>query len=82
MKAIPSLSRFTPKIEMWNMVDYIRGDQIKRIHEPVNHKLQHGLFTLYVDSTTCPNFKLKWILVDAELPDLVEGELNVSFVEE
>lgn len=82
LKAIPSFSIYTPKIEMWDMVNYIRDDQLKRRHEPLNHKLQHGLFTLYVDSATCPNFKLKWILVDAELPDPVEGELNVSFVEE
>ena len=82
LKAIPPFSIYTPKIEMWDMVDYIRDDQLKRTFEPLNHKLQHGLFTLYVDSAICPNFKLKWILVDAELPDPVDGELNVSFVEE
>ena len=82
LKAIPSVSIYTPKIEMWDMVDYIRDDQLKKTFEPLNHKLQQGLFTLYVDSATCPNFKLKWILVDAELSDPVKGELNVSFVEE
>ena len=82
VKVIPSLSRFTPKIEMWDMVDYIRDDQLISTFEPLNHKLQYGLHTLYVDSATCPNFKLKWILVDAELPDPVKGELNVSFVDE
>lgn len=82
LKAIPSFSIYTPKIEMWDMVDFIKDDQLKRTFEPLNHKLQNGLFTLYVDSATCPNFKLKWILVDAELPDLIEGELNVSFIEE
>ena len=82
LKAIPSFSIYTPKIEMWDMVVFIKDDQLKRTFEPLNHKLQNGLFTLYVDSATCPNFKLKWILVDAELPDLIEGELNVSFIEE
>lgn len=81
LKAIPSVSIYTPKIEMWDMVDYIRDDQLKKTFEPLNHKLQQRLFTLYVDSATCPNFKLKWILVDAELSDPVEGELNVSFVD-
>lgn len=82
LKAISSLSSYTPTIEMWNMGDYIRDDQIRWTHGPLTHRLQHGLFTLYVDSATCPNFKLKWILVDAELPDPVKGELNVSFVDE
>ena len=82
LKAIPAFSSNTPKIEMWNMVDYIRDDQLKSTIDSLNHKLQHGLFTLYVDSATCPNFKLKWILVDAALPDPVKGVLNVSFVEE
>ena len=48
---------------------------------PLNHKLQQGLFTVYVDSATCPNFNMKWVIIDAELPEPVKGEFNVSFVE-
>ena len=67
---------------MWDMESRLDIVKISRKVEPLNHNLQHGLFTLYVDSATCPNFKLKWMLVDAELPDPVKGELNVSFFEE
>lgn len=73
---------YKPHIEMWDMESCLNVVEIKRKVEPLNHKLQQGLFTLYVDSATCPNFKLKWMLVDAKLPDPVEGELNVSFFEE
>ena len=80
---IPSLFvDYKPQIEMWNMESSLDVVEITRKVDSLNHNLQHGLFTLYVDSATCPNFKLKWMLVDAELLDPVEGELNVSFVEE
>lgn len=80
---IPSLfGEYNPKIEMWDLESSL--DVVKLINnvEPLNHTLQQSLFTLYVDSATCPNFKLKWVLVDAALPDPVDGELNVSFIEE
>lgn len=79
----PSLfGEYKPKIEMWDLESSLDVVEITKKVEPLNHILQQGLFTLYVDSATCPNFKLKWMLVDAALPDPVEGELNVSFVEE
>ena len=80
---IPSLFiDYKPHIEMWDMGGCLDVVEITKKVEPLNHNLQQGLITLYVDSSTCPNFKLKWMLVDAELLDPVEGELNVSFVEE
>lgn len=79
---VPSLFvDYKPQIEMWDMESSLDVIEITRTVESLNHNLQHGLITLYVDSATCPNFKLKWTLVDAELLDPVEGELNVSFVE-
>lgn len=82
IKVIPSLYGYNaPNIEMWNMIDYIREGELKKSLEPLNHKLRLGLFTFYADSATCPNFKMKWVLVDAALPDPVEGELNVSFID-
>jgi len=80
---IPSIfGEYKPQIEMWDMESSLDVVEITKKVEPLNHILQQGLFTLYVDSATCPNFKLKWMLVDAALPDAVEGELNVSFIEE
>lgn len=73
---------YKPHIEMWDMGSSLDVVEITKKIEPLNHNLQQGLITLYVDSATCPNFKLKWMLVDAELLDPVEGELNVSFIEE
>lgn len=82
LRAIPTLFGYTtPGVEMWNMVEYIRDGELKKELASLNHKLQQGLFTLYVDSATCQNFKMNWIIVDAALPDPVEGELNVCFVD-
>lgn len=82
LKVIPSLYGYnTPNIEMWDMIDYIRDGELKKAIDPLNHKLQQELFTFYVDSATCSNFKMNWVLIDAALPDPVEGELNVSFID-
>ena len=69
---IPSLfGEYKPQIEMWDLESSLDVVEITKKVEPLNHILQQGLFTLYVDSATCPNFKLKWVLVDAALPDPV-----------
>ena len=68
-------------VEMWNMVDYIKDGELSQEHDPLNHKLQKGLFSFYVDSAKSKSFKLKWCIVDAALPDTVDGELNVIFYE-
>lgn len=82
LSPIPSLySFYTPNVEMWNMVDYIRDGELKIASEPLNHHIQHGVFTFYVDSATCENFKMKWFIADGALPDPVTGVLNVSFRE-
>lgn len=82
LRAIPTLLGYTtPGVEMWNMAEYVRDGELKKELASLNHKLQQGLFTLYVDSATCQNFKMNWIIVDAALPDPVEGELNVCFVD-
>lgn len=71
----------TPRVEMWNMVDYIKDGELNQEHESLNHKLQKGLFSFYVDSAKSKSFKLNWCIIDAELPDAVNGELNVCFEE-
>ena len=73
---------YKPNVKMWDVGDYIRKGQIKETSEPLTHTLRRELFTFYVDSSTCPNFGLKWYIADAALTDPVTGELNVSFVEE
>ena len=73
---------YKPSVKMWNMDDYIRGNQLKATSEPLTHTLQHEVFSFYVDSATCPNFNMKWYIADAALPDPVQGILNVSFTEE
>ena len=73
---------YKPKVKMWDVDNYIKKGQIKEISEPLTHTLQRELFTFYVDSSTCPNFGLKWYIADAALADPVTGKLNVSFVEE
>lgn len=73
---------YKPSVKMWNMDDYIRGNQLKATSEPLTHTLQHEVFSFYVDSVTCPNFNMKWYIADAALPAPVQGILNVSFTEE
>ena len=73
---------YKPRVEMWDINDFIRKKQIKETSEPLTHTLLHEVFSFYVDSATCPNFGLKWYIADAALADPVIGELNVSFVEE
>lgn len=71
----------TPRVEMWNMVDYIKDGELNQEHDSLNHNLQKGLFSFYVDSAKSKSFKLNWCIIDAELPDAVNGELNVCFEE-
>ena len=78
----PTLFGFTtPGVEMWDMVDYIKDGELSKEHDSLNHKLQEGIFTFYVDSANSKNFKLNWCIIDAELPDAVKGALNVCFEE-
>lgn len=86
MYTIPSFNLMTgfykPSVEMWNMDDFIRAREMKKVFEPLTHNLQQEAFAFFVDSATCPNFKMMWIIADAALSDPMQGVLNVSFIEE
>jgi len=71
---------YFPKVEMWDLDAYAKNNISEEV-EPLTHKLQRKTFEFYVDSATCPNFNMKWVIVDAALVDPVKGELNVSFVD-
>ena len=66
---------------MWDMDAYMNNNRLCDEVEPLTHNLKHKTFEFYVDSATCPNFKMQWIIIDAALVDPVRGELNVNFVE-
>lgn len=72
---------YIPKVEMWDMDAYMNSNRLCDEVDPLTHNLKHKTFEFYVDSATCPNFKMQWIIVDAALVDPVRGELNVNFVE-
>lgn len=72
---------YIPKVEMWDTDAYMNNNRLCDEMEPLTHNLKHKTFEFYVDSATCPNFKMQWIIVDAALIDPVRGELNVNFVE-
>lgn len=72
---------YIPKVEMWDMDAYMNNNRLCDEVEPLTHNLKHKTFEFYVDSATCPNFKMQWIIIDAALVDPVRGELNVNFVE-
>lgn len=80
--ANPIYGFYKPSVEMWDIDDYIKEKELKEVSEPLTHNLQHLVFSFFVDCATCPNFKMRWYIADAALPDPVEGELNVSFDEE
>lgn len=73
---------YFPKVEMWDLDAYAKNNKLSEEVESLTHNLQHKTFEFYVDSATCPNFNMKWVIVDAVLVDPVSGELNVSFVDE
>lgn len=70
---------YVPTVKMWDLEGYYDNNELQETMEPLNHNLKEQVFELYVDSATCPNFKMKWFIADAALIDPVEGELNVSF---
>lgn len=72
---------YFPKVEMWDLDASMRNNRMGDEVEPLTHNLQHKTFEFYVDSATCPNFKMYWLIADAALADPVRGELNVSFVD-
>ena len=72
---------YFPKVEMWDLNAYAKDNKLRGEVEPLTHNLQHKTFEFYVDSATCPNFKMHWLIADAALADPVRGELNVSFVD-
>lgn len=72
---------YKPNIAMWDVDDYIKDSQLRKTLESLTHTLKQEIFSFYVDSALCPNFKMKWYIADAALPDPVQGELNVCFVE-
>ena len=72
---------YFPKVEMWDLNAYAKDNKLSGEVEPLTHNLQHKTFEFYVDSATCPNFKMHWLIADAALADPVRGELNVSFVD-
>lgn len=69
-----------PSIEMWDLDEFFPENELKCKSDPLTHNLHHPIFAFYIDSALCPNFKMRWIIVDSELVNPVKGELNVSFV--
>jgi len=78
----PIVGYYKPNVLIWDMSNPIHDRELRKVSEPLTHNLQQNVFSFYVDSANCPNFKLSWVIVDAALPDSVHGELNVSFVNE
>lgn len=72
---------YTPSVKMWDLDAYYNDNKLSVASEPLTHKLKHNVFTFYVDSATCPNFKMQWYIADAELVEPARGVLNVSFVD-
>lgn len=68
-------------IEIWDLDKYEKKSDFSVASEPLTHNLGCEVFTFFVDSAKCPNFKIQWKIADSELPDLVTGELNVSFID-
>ena len=68
-------------IEIWDLDKYEKKFDFSVAAEPLTHNLGCEVFTFFVDSAKCPNFKILWRIADSELPDLVTGVLNVSFID-
>ena len=83
---VPSVKSFFPykdcsgpSIELWNLDSFEKESEFSTVCEPLNHHLSCKLFEFYIDSATCPDFTIHWKIADAELLDLVSGELRIGF---
>ena len=70
----------TEKIELWSPSKTLDHHNFKYFSHRLTHRMWRPLENkedIYIDISQCGNFAIKWIIIDSELIDSVEGELHV-----